>query len=107
MLDITSSTCSYIILFKVDNTDLSPTMHYHLGPSYWLDASKPPLEQRIDELLQRVLNISDEDAVYLNPNRFYLVERIEYPKEIFLGRDSEIKQIAEHFTREHVLFVQG
>ncbi len=100
-------TCSYIIPFKVDNTDLSPKMRYHLAPAHWLDASKPPLEQRIDELLQRVLNISDEDAVYLNPNRFHLVERIEYPKEIFLGRDSEIKHIAEHFTREHVLFVQG
>lgn len=100
-------TCSYIISFKVDNTDLSPKMRYHLAPAHWLDASKPPLEQRIDELLQRVLNISDEDAVYLNPNRLHLVERIEYPKDIFLGRDSEIKQIAEHFDREHVLFIQG
>lgn len=100
-------TCSYIIPFKVDNTDLSPKMRYHLAPAHWLDASKPPLEQRIDELLQRVLNISDEDAVYLNPNRLHLVERIEYPKDIFLGRDSEIKQIAEHFDREHVLFIQG
>lgn len=82
-------------------------MRYHLAPAHWLDASKPLLKQRIDELLQRVLNISDEDAVYLNPNRMHLVERIEYPKKIFFGRDSEIKQIAEHFDHENVLFVQG
>ena len=100
-------TCYYIIPFKIDNTDLSPKMRYHLAPAHWLDASVPPLEERIEELLQRVLHVSDEDAVYLNPNRLQLVERIEYPKESFLGRDSEIKQIADHFTCEHVLFLQG
>ena len=107
--ELTEATrrCSYIIPFKVDNTDLSPTMRYHLAPTHWLDASVPPLERHIDELVQRVLHVSDEDAVYLNPNRLQLVERIEYPKESFLSRYSEIEQIAEHFTHEHVLFLQG
>ena len=107
--ELTEATrsCTYIIPFKVDNADLSPSMQYHLGPFHWLDASKPPLEKRIDELVQRVLHISDKETGYINANRLHIAERIEYPKESFTGRDSEIDQIAEHFAHEHVLFIQG
>ncbi len=107
--ELTEATrsCTYIIPFKVDNSELSLSMQYHLGPFHWLDASKPPLEKRIDELVHRVLHISDEEAVYINANRLRIAERIEYPKESFTGRDSELNQIAEHFAHEHVLFIQG
>ena len=100
-------TCSYIIPFRIDDADLSPTMQYHLGPFHWVDASRPPLEQKIGELIQRIMHLSDEKSISLNQKRFRIIERIEYPKDLFVGRDSEIEQIAEHFMHKHVLFIQG
>ena len=59
-------TCRYILPFKVDDNMLSDRLQYHLGPCHWLDAVTPPLEARIDELLQHILNLSSEDGSVLS-----------------------------------------
>ena len=100
-------TCRYILPFKVDDEMLSDRLQYHLGPCHWLDAVTPPLEQRIDELLQRILHLSDEDAVYFNAKRWRLTERILWPHGLFVGREAEIETIASMLEEEHVLFLQG
>lgn len=100
-------TCRYILPFKVDAGMLSDRLQYHLGPCHWLDAVTPPLEARIDELLQRILNLSSEDAVYFNAKRWSLIERIIWPHGLFVGRETEIETIAERLEDEHVLFLQG
>lgn len=100
-------TCRYILPFKVDDELLSDRLQYHLGPCHWLDAVTPPLERRLDELLQRIVNLSEEDAIYFNAQRRRLVERILWPHGLFVGRELEIAAIAELLEESHVLFLQG
>lgn len=100
-------TCQYILPFKVDSDELNDRMRYHLGPCHWLDAVTPPIERRIQELEQRIRHLSEGDAVYQNQHRRKLVERIVWPRSLFVGRDAEIAEIAEMLENEHVLFLQG
>ena len=107
--EVTEAThvCQYILPFRVDHEELSKRLRYHLGPCHWLDAVSPPLEQWLDELTQRILNLSGEDSVYTNQNQWKLLERISWPRPFFTGREEEIRQIAEILEKEHVLFLQG
>lgn len=100
-------TCQYILPFKVDQEELSDRLRYHLGPCHWLDAVSPPLEKRLEELKQRILNLSGEDAVYINQNQWKLTDKIVWPRGLFVGREEEIDQIACLLKDEHVLFLQG
>lgn len=100
-------TCQYILPFKVDGEELSDRLRYHLAPCHWLDAVVPPLEQRIEELKQRIWNLSGEDSVYVNAHCRKLVEKMVYPKGLFVGRDNEIETIAQMLEENHVLFLQG
>lgn len=104
---LATQCCRYILPFRVDKEDLSDHMKYHLSPCHWLDAVTPPLEQRIGELYQRILHLSDKDAVYANQFQRKLTERIAWPKSLFVGRDEEIEEIAQHFLDQNVLFLQG
>ncbi len=107
--EITQATkhCEYLIPFRVDRADLTPKLEYHLGPCHWLDASTPPIEQRVQDLIERIRHLSDEDAVYLNQRRQTLRSHPAYPRPLFLGRDDELAEIAEILPRERVLFLQG
>ena len=107
--EVTEATrcCDYLVPFKVDQEELSDRLRYHLGPCHWLDAVTPPLEKRIEELTQRILHLSEEDAVYLNSGRYSLVERMAYPRPNFIGREAEIEEISEVLSDERVVFLQG
>ena len=107
--EVTEATrcCQYLLPFKVDEDLLSDRLRYHLGPCHWLDAVDPPLEARIQELTERILHLSREDAVYANENRWRLTEHIALPRGLFVGREREIEEIARRLEEEHVLFLQG
>ncbi len=100
-------TCTYLLPFKVDEEMLSDRLQYHLGPCHWLDAVTPPLEKRIDELIDRINHLSEEDAIYVNQNRMKLVEKISSPRGVFLGREREIEEISAAFQDGHIVFLQG
>jgi tetratricopeptide (TPR) repeat protein len=100
-------TCQYLLPFKLDTDALSNRLRYHLGPCHWLDAVDPPLEKRIDELVQRIEHLSEEDAVYMNRDRMRLSDRMLYPRGLFVGRETEVTEIAQRLSEEHVLFLQG
>ena len=102
-----TKTCGYLLPFKVDQNELSDRFRFHLGPCHWLDAVTPPLEQRIEELVQRILHLSDEDAVYMNSGRYSLLKHIEEPRPGFLGRDAEIEAIAGILSGQRILFLRG
>ena len=107
--EITEATrsCQYIIPFKVDSIELSPKMRYHLGPCHWLDASTPPIEQRVSELLHRIDHLSEEDVVYQNTRKLSLREHMVWPRPNFLGRERELEQIEELLNEEGTLFIRG
>ncbi|MBR2259966.1 MAG: tetratricopeptide repeat protein [Blautia sp.] len=100
-------TCKYIIPFKLDTAELPPLLRYHLGPCHWLDASTPPLEKKVDELVARILNLSDHDAVYMNQRQLKLKEHMVWPRPLFLGREKELEEIAGLLPEHDVLFLQG
>ncbi len=100
-------TCKYIIPFKLDSTELTATVRYHLGPCHWLDASTPPLESRVEELVARVLHLSENDAVYVNHRQMKLREHIVWPRPLFLGRDDELAETAALLQEEETVFLQG
>ena len=75
-------TCQYILPFKVDEEALSDRLRYHLGPCHWLDAVTPPMEKRLEELKQRILNLSGEDEVYINHEQWRLTEKIIWPRSL-------------------------
>lgn len=99
--------CRYILPFRVDQEELNERMRYHLGPCHWLDAVDPPLEKRIAELEERIRQLTPDDAVYVNQNQRRLLERVVWPRNLFVGREAEIDQIADHLREEHLLFLQG
>ena len=100
-------TCSYIIPFKVDWTELTPNMQYHLGPCHWLDASTPPIELHVEKLKNRILQLSDADKVYVNKKKLNLVEHMVWPKNLFLGREEELDEIYKSLEKNPILFIQG
>ncbi len=99
--------CEYIIPFKVDSAELPYKFQYHLGPCHWLDASTPPIENRIEELIQRLKHLSEEDAVYRNARRLKLTDHMVWPRPNFLGRDAELEEIAQRLPQEGTLFLRG
>lgn len=107
--EVTEATrvCRYILPFKVDEDTLSDRLRYHLGPCHWLDAVSPPLELRLEELLQRIRNLSDEDEIYRNHAQQKLADKIVLPRALFLGRENEVQEIADSLEQNHVLFLQG
>ena len=100
-------TCRYLLPFKVDDEMLPDRLRYHLGPCHWLDAVTPPLEKRIDELIDRLRHLSDEDAVYMNSERRKLIEKPVFPRGLFLGREREIAEVEAAFLQDNVVFLQG
>ncbi|MBQ1399687.1 MAG: tetratricopeptide repeat protein [Lachnospiraceae bacterium] len=100
-------TCTYIVPFKVDAADLPPDIRYHLGPYHWLDASTPPLEKRVEELVSRVQHLSKDDILFINTRQMTLREDTVPPRPLFLGRENELAEIAERLPEEKVLFLQG
>ncbi|MBQ1333223.1 MAG: tetratricopeptide repeat protein [Lachnospiraceae bacterium] len=99
--------CRYIVPFKVDETELPPDLRFHLGPYHWLDASTPPLEKRVEELVQRVHNLSDKDRLFINSRQMTLREEKALPRPLFLGREQELAEIAARLPEEKLLFLLG
>ncbi len=107
--EVTEATrvCEYLLPFKVDEEKLSDRLRYHLAPCHWLDAVSPPLEKRIDELIDRIRNLSQDDAVYRNSQRLRLAEKIRYPGGLFVGREREVSEVRAVLEEAHTVFLTG
>ncbi len=107
--EVTEATrvCQYILPFKVDEEMLNPRLRYHLAPCHCLDAVNPPLEKHIQTLITRIEHLTEEDEIYQNMERQKLIGTTVMPKNYFVGRDEEIRQIREMLLDNHVLFLQG
>ena len=99
--------CEFILPFRVDNSEINDTMQYHLGPFQWMDATNPPLEQRVQELISRIRRLPGDDFDNSNLSRRKLISQTLHTKPLFLGRENEIAEIAELLQSDHVLFLQG
>ncbi len=107
--EVTEATkiCPYLVPFKIDNDALSDRLQYHLGPCHWLNAVDPPIEERVDELAERIRNLSFEDVVYLNARQMKIVDKMTIPHGLFVGREREIKEMYDALTESRALFLCG
>jgi hypothetical protein len=49
-----------VISFRIDDSSLSPALEYFIGRTLWLDASTPPLDQHLDNLVKTAMNFIKE-----------------------------------------------
>lgn len=110
-ITLATQVCDYIFPFRVDNTELGGRMTYHLAPFHWIDAVTPPLEQRLEELTDRVVAAFSSEmpiAESQNKRRQRLIGQAIRPRAEFLGRDRELADIHGRFTAGcDALFLTG
>ena len=66
-----------VVPFRVEEVEPSPRLGYLIGPSHWLDATTPPLEEHLDRLRTVVQGFLDSP-----------VEAAEGPPAVVSGRPS-------------------
>lgn len=103
-----------VIPFVLDDAELCGDLEYDLIGIQRVDARKPTLNERIEELASQIYSVIGKDATQNNA----WVERLNHtkllstatvmPKKIFLGRDDTINEIYNYFKNgERILFLYG
>lgn len=115
-LSLATRISDYIFPFRIDNTDLSGRMNYHLAPFHWIDAVTPPLEKRLNELADRIAAVLLEQdgnfgfggqSTNRNHGIMRLVGEFISPRPDFLGRDGELERLHEMLQQNNAVFLTG
>lgn len=103
-----------ILSFRIDQkAELSDDMQYYGGRFHWINAVDPPLQARIDELVDKVASILGVAAVDAPANASpaapacELVSNMPLPREDFTGRQAELEQIHTLLNASNKLFLHG
>ena len=114
---LATNVSDYIFPFRIDNSELDGRMTYHLAPFHWIDAVTPPMEKRLNELADRVAASLQGQIANLelgnlsssrNKSRQRLLGQAIYPRDEFIGRNSELQQIHDLFSSgRNAVFLTG
>lgn len=103
-----------IIPFHVADEDISEDAQYYLGRLHWIDAMKPSMYDRIEELVEKILIMygksSSNQITASNDEmqRYSLNSKIPQVRDIFVGRETQLKEIREFFdSGKRILFLEG
>ncbi len=104
-----------VIPFVIDNSELSEDLEYDLLTVQRVDARKPTLDERIEELARQIYGAlgrpfeKDESGAAAKEGKRRLVSTSSVvPKKIFCGRDALLSDIAASFdSGERVTFLYG
>lgn len=102
-----------IIPFVIDEAELVGDLEYDLLAVHRVDATKPTMDERIEELSRQIFAViaknSKNNAWSGNFRQFKLLSTATItPKKIFLGRDDVLAEIEENFkSGENVQFLYG
>lgn len=110
-----------IVPFHLADSDkeISPEAQYYVRRMHWIDAITPPLDERIEELVQKVLHLlnrqSEEgvtsvavSAHTLAKSEYRLQSDIPQARLVFDGRDDLLEEISSHFEGgDRILFLEG
>lgn len=117
--EITLATrCSnFIFPFRIDHAELNGRMNYHLSAFHWIDAVTPPMEQRLNELADRVADalqkkVANVELGSLSDNRNKAMQRLlgqsVRPRAEFIGRTAQLQQLHDLLTSgENAVFLTG
>jgi len=102
-----------VIPFVIDEAELVGDLEYDLLAVHRVDATKPTMDDRIEELSRQIYAVIDKGtkngAWQRNFRQFKLLSTATItPKKIFLGRDDVLSQIDENFKNgDTVQFLYG
>lgn len=102
-----------VIPFVIDETELVGDLEYDLLAVHRVDATRPTMDERIEELSRQIYAIIDKNSKNSawcgNFRRFKLLSTPTItPKKIFLGRDNVLSEIEYVFRNgENTLFLRG
>ena len=103
-----------LLPFRLDTAALSDDVYYYLGRIHMMDATLPPEELRIRELVDRITALLGRAPVKAAPARsgsgsgFALTGTLVFPDNHFVGREAELAAIASGLSGvENVLFLVG
>ena len=103
-----------VIPFVLDDAELCGDLEYDLIGIQRVDARKPTLNERIDELASQIYSVIGKSSTQNNAwserlgHTRLLSTATVMPKKIFLGRDNTIEEIYNHFKGgERILFLYG
>jgi len=103
-----------VIPFVIDNSELSEDLEYDLLTVQRIDARRPTLEERIEDLARQICSVlgrsfeKNDGGTVTSSKRKLLSTSSVIPKKIFCGRDDVLKEISEAFEGgERVVFVHG
>lgn len=103
-----------VIPFVLDNAELQGDLEYDLIGIHRVDARKPTLEERVEELarqiyfmLQKKADTNDAWGVRFTRTKLMSTPTV-IPKKVFCGRDDTLKEIHQSFLGgERMLFLYG
>ncbi|MBE7021508.1 MAG: tetratricopeptide repeat protein [Ruminococcaceae bacterium] len=104
-----------VIPFVIDDAELNGDLEYDLIGIHHVDARKPTLDERIEELAMQIYALLDKSSDELGDawsERMKATKLVSsapvLPKKIFVGRDSILKNLADGFkSGERVQFLFG
>lgn len=103
-----------IVPFHTADDDISLEAQYYVRRMHWIDAIKPPLSDRIDELAEKVLYFLGQKPVQPKDNtpaeevKYRLVSNLPQARLIFAGRDSLLDELKSYFQAgERILYLEG
>ncbi len=102
-----------VIPFVIDEAELIGDLEYDLLAVHRVDATRPTMDERIEELSRQIYAVIDKNGKSSTWNgnfrQFKLLPTPTItPKKIFLGRDDVLTQIDENFKNgENVQFLYG
>ncbi len=102
-----------VIPFVIDEAELAGDLEYDLLAVHRVDATRPTMDERIEELSRQIFAVIDKTgktgAWSRNFRQFKLMSTPTIiPKKIFVGRDNVLAEIEENFKNgENVQFLHG
>ena len=116
-ITLATRVSDYIFPFRIDNSELNGRMTYHLSAFHWIDAVTPPMEQRLNELADRVAaslqgQVANVELGNLSGSRNIHAQRLlgqaVRPRAEFVGRATELETIHELFSSgSNAVFLTG
>lgn len=104
-----------VIPFVIDEAELVGDLEYDLLAVHRVDATRPTMEERIEELARQIYAVlNKKEGEKINPwirnfRQFKLLSTATVvPKKVFCGRDDVLKEIGDRFRGgENVQFLHG
>lgn len=97
-----------LLPFQVSADEISSDAKYYIGRMHWIDAITPPMEDRIQELTSRILEmIGHETRPKSAPPKGSLQSSSVLPNYNFIGRDDELARIESVLNSDRIAFVYG